>query len=407
MLNKDGNRELAYLVTIDNVYKNPNADRLDVCEVGGWKIITGLNEFKKGDVAIYFEIDSKLPEVAPFINMEFLKSKHYKIKSQKIRGVVSQGLLIHPKDMGWEIVYDIKDDFPGIKTSDGVYHFPDEESRFLTDLIGVTYYVFEDNKRKAPSFDKYKKMAQRHPNVFSNSIIRKIYKTEIGKRILYLFFGWNTKQRNWPNWVTKTDEERIQNIPWILTNTEKWVVTEKIDGTSTTFTYKKNIIPFLNGTFYVCSRNVVFDKPDKKCFYDTNVYQEMAVKYDIENVLKALIKDLNVAWVTIQGETFGKNIQNRDYSLDSIDFRAFNLITPEGRYGSLVAKELLKQYNIPWVPIIDSEFELLGTVDEMLEYAEGLSEIDNKPREGVVLRTIDGKKSFKAVSNSYLLEFHS
>ena len=407
MLNKAGNRELAYLVTIDNVYKNPNADRLDVCEVGGWKIITGINEFKKGDVAIYFEIDSKLPEIAPFINMEFLKSKHYKIKSQKIRGIVSQGLLIHPKDMGWEIVYDIRDDFPGVKTPDGVYHFPDEESRFLTDLIGVTYYVFEDNKRKAPSFDKYKKMAQRHPNVFSNSIIRKIYKTEIGKRILYLFFGWNIKQKNWPNWVIKTDEERIQNIPWILTNTEKWVVTEKIDGTSTTFTYKKNRIPFLNGTFYVCSRNVVFDKPDKKCFYDTNVYQEMAVKYDIENVLKALIKDLNVDWVTIQGETFGKKIQNRDYSLDSVDFRAFNLITPEGRYGSLVAKELLKQYNIPWVPIIDSEFELLGTVDEMLEYAEGLSEIDNKPREGVVLRTIDGKKSFKAVSNSYLLEFHS
>ena len=407
MLNKNNERELAYLVIIDNVYKNPNADRLDVCEVGGWRVITGLNEFQKGDVAIYFEIDSKLPEVAPFTNMEFLKSKHYKIKSQKIRGIVSQGLLIHPKDMGWEIVYDIRDDFPGVKTSDGIYHFPNEESRFLTDLIGVTYYVLEDNKRKAPSVDKYKKMAQRHPKVFSNPIIRKIYKTEIGKRILYLFFGWNTKQRNWPYWVTKTDEERVQNMPWILTNKNPWVVTEKIDGTSTTFTLKKNKIPFKKNEFYVCSRNVVFNNPNKKCFYETNVYQEIALRYDIENVLTKILDELDVEWVTIQGETFGKKIQNRDYSLDGIDFKAFNLITPKGRWGSIIASEYLNNFGIPFVPILDVNYILPDTVDELLKYADGLSVIDNLEREGIVLRTVDGQLSFKAVSNDFILKYHN
>ena len=103
MLNRDGNRELAYLVKIDSIEKHPNADRLEIATVGGWHVITGLNEFESGDIAIYFEIDSKLPEIKPFIDMEFLASKHFKIKSQKIRGVISQGLLIHPKDLGWEL----------------------------------------------------------------------------------------------------------------------------------------------------------------------------------------------------------------------------------------------------------------------------------------------------------------
>lgn len=407
MLNKNGDRELAYLVIIDDVFKNPNADKLDVCTVGGWKVITGLNEFKKGDVAIYFEIDSKLPEINPFVNMEFLKSKHYKVKSQKIRGVVSQGLLIHPKDMGWELTYDAKNDFPGVKTPDGVYHFPNDETRFLTDTIGVTYYVEEDNRRKSSSIDKYKKMAQRHPKIFSNSIVRKIYKTWAGKRILYFIFGRNIKSRNWPDWVTKTDEERIQNMPWILNQKGPWIVTEKIDGTSTTFSMKKSSTLFGKNDFYICSRNVVFDKPDKKCFYDLNVYQEMANKYDVENVLTKIIEDLNVDWVTIQGETYGNKIQNRDYHMSIRDFRAFNLVTSDkGRWGSVEARNYLKNYNIQFVPILDTEYYLPDTVDDMLEYADGKSIIDGFEREGVVLRTKDGKQSFKAVSNSFLLIYH-
>ena len=406
MLNEKGNRELAYLVIIDDVIKHPNADRLDIAKVGGWHVITGLNEFKKGDIAIYFEIDSKLPEVKPFTNMEFLASKHFKIKSQKIRGEISQGLLVKPEDLGWELAYDIRDDFPGCKDGNGNYHFPNEESRFLTDIIGVTYYVAEDNKRKASSFDKYKKMAQRHPKVFSNSIIRKIYKNEIGKRILFIFFGRGIKSRNWPNWVTKTDEERVQNMPWILEQKGPWIVTEKIDGTSTTFSMRRGKGLFKKDELYICSRNVVFDNPNKSCYYDTNVYVEMAEKYHIESVLTKMLEELNVDWVTIQGETYGNKIQNRDYNMSGHDFRAFNLVTPTGRWGSVEAKEYLKSFGIPFVPILDTNYMLPDTVEELLEYSNGTSVIDGFEREGVVLRTKDGKQSFKAVSNEFLLKYH-
>ena len=62
--------------------------------------------------------------------------------------------------------------------------------------------------------------------------------------------------------------------------------------------------------------------------------------------------------------------------------------------------------SIEIVPIVEKEYYLPSTCEEMLEYANGKSLIDGNMREGVVLRTEDGVKSFKSVSNEYLLKFH-
>ena len=161
--------------------------------------------------------------------------------------------------------------------------------------------------------------------------------------------------------------------------------------------------------FLICSRNVVFDKPDKKCFYETNVYTEMAEKYHVEEVLKDLLirKFTDAEWVTLQGETFGAGIQKRDYSMNDHDFRAFNLIVSnKGRLGSCEAADIVRPYGIKWVPILETLFVLPDTVDELLAMATGKSVIDGKSREGIVFRSYDGVKSFKAVSNDFLLEYH-
>ena len=163
--------------------------------------------------------------------------------------------------------------------------------------------------------------------------------------------------------------------------------------------------------FYVCSRNVCFDKPEKedKLFYDTNIYTEMAIKYDIENVLHSILEDEpEIEFVTIQGETFGAGVQKRDYGMSDIDFRAFNLIygykDKTIRFNPAEMTFKLTPYNIPCVPILDIDFRLPETIEEMVAYADGNSEIDGDYREGVVLRTEDGVNSFKAVSNEYLLK---
>lgn len=404
MLNKDGARELAYIVTIDNVTPIEGYDRVELAHIGGWTIVVGKGEFHPGDPAIYFEIDSKLPEIEPFTNMEFLAKKHYKIKTQRMCKSLSQGLLMSAANFGWRIVeggnYAIVDD-------KGDYHRVDEESRFLTKQLGVTYNEPGDNERKAASADKYKKMAQRNGKLFSHQPFRWLMKKEWGKKLLFVFFGKKKDKRNWPAWVQRTDEERVQNMPWILKDKNPWIATEKIDGTSTTFTIKRRK-GFKKNDFYVCSRNVVFDKPDKNCFYDTNVYTEMAEKYHMEEVLTKLLKEYPSAdWITIQGETYGAGIQKRDYSMKDHDFRAFNLIMSHtGRWNTVNMEQELKHYGIPCVPIIDKYFFLPDTVDELLTYATNKSVIDGEMREGIVFRSQDGTKSFKAVSNEFLLKYH-
>ena len=415
MLNpKTKQRELAYIVKIDNILPIEGADKVEQAVVGGWHIMVRKGQFKIGDYAIYFEIDSKVPQREPFM---FLANKHFKVKTQKyFKGtVISQGLL-----MSFD---DFKDDFGGaplwLATAIGIINNkklvgrdPLEDPIFLTKELGVTYAVEEDNKRKS-NITKYDKMYQRHLKLFKkHKILRKIFSYTWGKKFLFIFLGKKRDTRNWPAWVVKTDEERVQNMPFLFPGDpdEKWIVTEKIDGTSTTFTMKGK---GRKKEYYVCSRNVNFDKPEKmdNCYYNTNVYLEMAEKYSIENILSDILqKNSNLDFVTIQGETYGEGVQKRNYGLNNHQFMAFNLIYgyKDGttkRFNPIEMTTILKEYNLPCVPILET-ITLPKTMDEMIAYADGASQIDGQLREGVVLRTLDGVKSFKSVSNDFLIKYH-
>lgn len=389
MLNEKKERELAYVVKVDEIRPIEGADRVEIAVVNGWHIMVRKDQFKPGDLAVYFEIDSKVPAKEPFM---FLEGKHFKVKTQKyFKGtVISQGLLMGFEDFGW--------DKNAHKLGD-----------FLTKELEVTYSVEEDNIRKAPSVDKYKRMAQRNGKLFAHQPFRWLMRRTWGKKLLFIFFGKKgDKKATWPAWVAKTDEERVENMPWIFDNKSPFVATEKIDGTSTTFTMKRG--KFGKNDFYVCSRNVVFDKPDKNCFYDTNVYIEMAEKYNIEKILESILTDdPTLDWVTLQGETYGAGIQKRDYGLKEHRFAGFNFITSkEGRWDSVRAAKFMTQYNIPWVPILDENYILPDTIEELraFSHSEG-SRIDGVIKEGIVFRSQDGSMSFKCVDPEFLMKYHA
>ena len=414
MLNQDGQRELCYVVKIDAIEPIVGSDNCEAAIVGGWGVMTRKETCKAGNMAVYFEIDSKDPEKEPF---RFLEKKHYKVKTQKYTfggkgNFISQGLLMpltdfpdlfeedHVSNMGWV--------YKGVKCEYNIV----EPGQFLTKLLGVKYSVAEDNTRKSKS-DKFTKMRARHQKLFKkNKLVQWLWNRQWGKEILFFFLGNKKDKRGWPDWVRKTDEERCQNLPQLFPGDEtKWIVTEKIDGSSTTFTYKRK---GKNKGFYVCSRNVCFDTPEKaeKCYYDSNIYLEMAEKYDIENKLKEILEKYggDYDFVTLQGETYGESVQKRTYSIEGRDFMAFNLIfgndiNNQDRLSSTQMKTILDEYTIPSVPILNTSYQLPQTCDELLIYADGESELDGKTREGIVLRTQDGNNSFKAVSNKFLLEY--
>lgn len=404
MLNKDGQRELAYVVAIDEIRPIEGYDRVEYARVGGWWVIVRKDQFKVGDLAIYIEVDSRVPEQEPFM---FLDKRNFKVKTLKMCKVISQGLLMSPEDFGWAVNGD------HISFADGGVDSYIQVGDFLTEKLGIVYADAADNKRKANSEDKYKKMAQRNGKLFSKQPFRWLMKRDWGKKLLFIFFGKKKDRKSgWPTWVVKTDEERCQNMPWLFPGNpdEEYIATEKVDGTSTTFTmrgYGKK------REFFTCSRNVVFDKPDKTCYYDTNVYTEMGEKYNIEGVLADILDTHKeeLEFVTLQGETYGAGVQKRDYGLEGHDFKAFNLIFgyksgEVKRLNPIEMTAFLDAYSIPCVAIVDEHFVIPATCDELLAAAGGESAIDGGMREGLVFRSYDGAKSFKAVDNNFLLKYH-
>lgn len=395
MLNKKNERELAYVVSVTDVLPM-DADRLECVRINGWNCVCGKGDFKKGDLAVFFEIDSLLPEVKPFTDIEFLKAKHFKIKSQKIRGVISQGLLVPITQ--FEFSHDVK------------------EGDFLTSELGVTYYVKEDNSRKKinPN-EKYNKMAQRHKELFKKPFFRWMMRRGWGRKILFVFFGKkNDKPLQFPTkfeFVHRTDEERVENIPWILEDKSKWIKTCKLDGTSATYILERK--PFNKFEFYVTSRNVRQKTPDQKNFHsdagiETNVYWDMAYKYRVKNFLMGMLeKHPSWKYVCLQGEIVGPNIQGNPHRLNEVKLFGFNLIDSEsGRWNSLRACDYCYNHGLEWVPIVDSEYILPDDFEEFKLSADGPCDLRGSQglREGFVYRSYDGKKSFKNVSRKYLLE---
>lgn len=385
----NGNRALAYVVECGKVSDIQGADRIQLAEVGGWKVIIKKNEISEGDKAVFFEIDSKLPEAEW---SEFLRDKHFKVKTMKLGkfGVISQGLLLPITA------------FPELAKK--------EVGEDVTDILGVKYSVQEDNYRKGKSKDsdaKYKSMASRHQKIFRLPFVRKMMKTKTGKRILFLLFGKKKdKPLKFPThfpFVHKTDEERCENMPWVLGYERPLIVTEKLDGTSSTYILERKGRKKFE--FYVLSRNVRQKTPDQKCYHDKNIYWDMALKYNVEQCLKDyLIEHKDLKYVCVQGESVG-SVQGNPLKLKEDDLYVFNFIRSDvGRLPSTEGKEVVESWGMKWVPILDTGYRMPEDMEEFKQYATAKSVVNpDVLREGVVLRDPTNDLSFKNVSREYLL----
>lgn len=413
MLNKNQERELAYVVLIDKIEPIIGSDNCESAIVSGWHIMVRKGQFKPGDPAIYFEIDSRVP--ADKECFAFLAKRNYKVKTQKFTfggkgNFISQGLLMHPADFGWRTMEGQPD---VIVDDENIYHRVDEESRFLTKKLGVTYADDEDNARKAAPVDKYKKMAARHPQLFKKPWARWMMRHEWGRKIMFFFFGKKKdKATSFPTkfpFVKKSDEERVENMPFILNDKEPWVKTQKIDGTSSTYILER--IRKNKFEEYVCSRNVRQLTPSQKNYHadiDGNVYWMMAEKYKIFDFLKSYLLENNLDYVCLQGETAGPSLQGNPHKFKELCFFGYNLIRSDvGRISSIEAAEICKKYNIPWVPIADKAYILPDDMETLKLDADGPCIVGEGLREGWVYRSLDGQKSFKNVSREYLLKHNS
>lgn len=376
-------RIMAHIELINNITPIEGADNIEVAHVLGWQVVVRKAEnYSVGNKIIYIEIDSRCPSDAEWA--QFLAPRNYKVKTIKLRGQISQGLIL-PMSILPPGQYDIGQDVAQVL---GIEKIQDD-------------YV-------TPEVTPEQRMKSKRPDLFKKKWFKAMMKYGWFRKVAFKWmFRRTPKEGRFPTqfeFVKKTDEIRVQSWPDVLKMKTPMIVTEKLEGSSGTFilerTHRKHY------KFYVCSRNVCQTSESKKCFYDDNIYWIIAHKYDIRSKL-ALLMDLHPEWkyCAIQGEIIGPKICGNIYNLNDYDFYAFNFIDSyTGRYGSTTAKNLMATHGLKFVPILDTNTILPDTVEEMLAIADGQSVIAPTMREGLVIRSVDGSISFKAVSNKYLLK---
>lgn len=383
-------RALAYVVTIDEIKPIEGYDRVEYARTNGWWVIIGkADNLHVGDKCVYFEVDSKVNSEDE--RFAFLEKRNYKIKTQRMCKVISQGLLM-PLSA-----------FPELGDAD--------VNTDVTDKLKVTYAVEEDNARKGkvdPNA-KYRSMTARHQKIFKKKWARWMMRRAWGRKIMFFFFGKKKDNpRTFPThfpFIHKTDEERCENLVNVVLGYERpLIVTEKLDGTSSTYILerkKKN-----KYEFYVLSRNVRQADEKQECYHDHNIYWDMAFKYDIEAHLKEYLEqNPDCPYVCIQGESVG-SVQGNPLKLAEDDFYCFNFIDGRvGRVDSVTGRDIVAAWNIKWVPILDTNYMMPSDMEEFKEFATAKSVVNpNVLREGIVLRDPTNDFSFKNVSREYLLK---
>ena len=355
-------RKLATVREIKDIKPIAGADKIECAVVDGWEcVVAKKDNLKVGDWIVYVEIDSLMPERPEF---EFLRSKKFRVRTIKLRGQVSQGLVLPLSILpGW--LYDLGED--------------------VTELLGI--------KKYDPEGERERKMASHSEEKVKNPFVKFLMRFAwLRKRFV------KTKKGGFPSWIAKTDEERIQNKTAMFEMEKElgtaFSVTEKLDGQSLTLFLER--IGKRKFDFGVCSRNLRLPSPDDSSWWT------IAKQIDAENVLKALLG--NGSRIVLQGEIIGNRIQGNKYKIDGYDFYAFNLIIDNVKFTSQEIKVMLEAHNIKTVPILDDDFKLLNSISEMVSYAKGDSVLHKTKREGVVVRSHKRNISFKVINADFLLD---
>lgn len=370
-------RALATIQKIEDLQPIPNKDRIELATIGGWHAIVQKGQFKIGQLIVYIETDAILPQEHW---CEFMIKYKYRVKTIRMGGVISQGLVFN---------IDILPKRTTIK-----------EGEDVTDILGIKKYESNPDNVEAPKEKKPKSLMQKF------------------KKWIYTNAYGNGYMVAWPSFLYKTDETRVQWLKALLEKKRGTVcyISEKMDGSSMT-------IATYNNEFYVCSRNyrlLLKEQVTGSC--KNKIFQKLASlfnmkapadqsdsyywKYAKKHELEKRIKSLNRN-IAIQGELIGPSIQKNKYKLDDYRFMAFNVFDIDKgeyfKYGDMIS--ICVRLGIETVPIKSTKIVLGHTVDELIEMSKGSSTLNlMQVREGIVVRPVyDDRFSFKCINPEFLL----
>jgi RNA ligase (TIGR02306 family) len=342
-------RKLASIKPITYIKPIDGADAIECAIVdGGWPVVIRKDEYKVGDIAVYFEIDSWVPhELAPFLSSgkeprEYNSVKGERLRTVKLRGQVSQGLLL-PLDCLGSIANDVS-------VGEDVSH------------------ILNIQKWEPPIPAQLQ----------------------------------GTMKGNFPHFIPKTDQERCQNLRREIFEEHKdeiYEVTVKLDGSSTTIYVK-------DGEVGVCSRNIDLIETEGNSFWkaarDQNIIEpllelckEKGEEYAIQGEL--IGESIQGNPEKLQGQRF--------YLFDIYSITCSQYLKTGERY-SILDKLKRMGVDVEHVPIMEPLriTDSMNSIDDLLEFAEGPSLNPQTKREGLVFKSWESDFTFKAIANSYLLK---
>lgn len=366
-------RKLASIQRIAALKPIEGADKIEVAQILGWEVVVRKNEFKIGDLVVYIEIDSIVPDKPEFA---FLADRKFRVRTIRLRKQVSQGIAFPLSILPVNEKYQEDDD--------------------VTDVLGIIKYDPQAaEEAKAADNAKSKSKVLRFCMRFS--LFR------------WLYSKITSKDKRWPSWIQKTDEDRVQICGRLLKEHGHclFYITEKLDGQSATyFTVKNRIWGMRRLVFGLCSRNIRLRKRD------TSTYWQIESKYDIGNKMLKINKHKFV----IQGEIVGGKVQGNKYKLPELDFFVFNVIEDGKRYDLSKLVEFCNSHGFKYVPIRQyyQALPLLANAeldDDFIDIPALINMSVNRSKlnpevwqEGLVFRRCDnGAVSFKVINPEFLL----
>ena len=426
-------KPLAYIVKIKDIREIPGADRIELATVMDYTVVVKKGEYKPGDLGLYIEVDSLLPdgltdelrakytdikegremadatkeeietalktiqESSKYPYFEFLRDRKFKIKSMKLGkfGVISQGILFKPSELG---ITDAK------------------VGKDYTLQFGITEIVQDEEETG---------LTGKKDNWFVRKLMRYSWYRNWRKR--------HNVSETWdPTNPGKSDEENVQKVYTEMFKRykdKKWVKTEKLEGQNITV-FSEKVEPSLFDRIFhrnaeskrigVCSRTRELNKNGNgKAFWDTVLRLKLDEK----------IKKIPGEWFC-RGEHVGPGIQNNIYKLPRTDIVFFDFYRKVYFEDTINRKVSFKweklnfedsvrfaeQWGLKFVPVLDDNYELpegcvndkgvfVSGADVMLQESDGNTVFGNNlnhKREGFVLRLRDDYNvSFKVKNPNY------
>jgi RNA ligase (TIGR02306 family) len=360
---------VAYVGLIQTITPIKDADNIELVLVNGWQAITKKGEYEVGDKVVIATTDAIIPQtLSDLMEVTNYLRKGQRVRTVKLRGVYSECLLIPfkylaPKSLG-----------NNVKDGDD-----------MMGILGITKY---------------------EPPV-------KTVQLSVGGRKI--------KYHQNPNFKVYYKFPNQKNVPDMFNEEDEVVITRKLHGTNARYgiVRKKKLSlwdrvkMFFGNQWvafeYVLGSHNVEKGSDSQGFYDTNVWEEVAIKYNIRQKLWDHVKDtyepfdLTEGFV-IYGEIYGAGIQkNYDYGLTDIKFAGFD-VEVDGVYQPYINETV--HFDCLQLPQVELLYEGNWNKEEQDKYVfKNNIEGTKVPHEGIVVKSVTGdrRKVSKVINPDYLI----